>query len=361
MQQHPISAAANNSQRNPADGCTIRTDSHGQRVPVRHRHGLLAGKASFELMSRSDKRRWDLVDGYSVLGPVTQPSLRPSPRPDDDRRDRGAAATLAPAERRHRQRRADGSNASNRIVMTYVSGDISAPHVYFTGVDRRREHVVDAAGDRDRRRPRPLHRAGDLAERNGRVRRLQRVHDAVPDEHDRLAVAVASSSTPTARPIRHGHRSVHRAAPQPAGARAARRRTTSSQSSSATTSTPRRPARTARQSGTTRASPQTARRSTRGGCHRRPEARCRRRRRGRTVLPASATRTSSGHLPRSDAVARNGRGAAVQPPPLASCETGLRPYRGRGSSSLPPPAGGRSTSRSLLRPARPHSRGLRRR
>src|SRR5207253_9752579 len=27
--QHQVSAAANNSQRNPTDGCTIRTDSHG--------------------------------------------------------------------------------------------------------------------------------------------------------------------------------------------------------------------------------------------------------------------------------------------------------------------------------------------
>src|SRR5438067_7777086 len=50
--QHQISAAANNAQRNPVDGCTIRTDSHG----VAYVFGVATvqgGQGSFEFMSRS--------------------------------------------------------------------------------------------------------------------------------------------------------------------------------------------------------------------------------------------------------------------------------------------------------------------
>jgi len=51
--QHQISAAANNSNRNPADGCTVRTDSHGTAYLFGVGTSTTQGKQAFELMSRS--------------------------------------------------------------------------------------------------------------------------------------------------------------------------------------------------------------------------------------------------------------------------------------------------------------------
>ena len=56
--QHQISAAANNGQRNPEDGCTIRTDSSGNAYVF----GVATkGGQTFEMMSRLDQRRPQLV------------------------------------------------------------------------------------------------------------------------------------------------------------------------------------------------------------------------------------------------------------------------------------------------------------
>ncbi len=54
--QHQISAAANNSQRNPTDGCTIRTDSRGNAYVFGVGTVSSAGGQAFELMSVSAQR-----------------------------------------------------------------------------------------------------------------------------------------------------------------------------------------------------------------------------------------------------------------------------------------------------------------
>src|SRR5438067_5602926 len=51
--QHQITAAANNGQRNPTDGCTIRTDSHGKAYVFGIGTVSSLGHPAFELMSNS--------------------------------------------------------------------------------------------------------------------------------------------------------------------------------------------------------------------------------------------------------------------------------------------------------------------
>jgi hypothetical protein len=50
--QHQVTAAANNSQRNPMDGCTVRTDSHGTAYVFGVGTVSSAGHNAFELMVR---------------------------------------------------------------------------------------------------------------------------------------------------------------------------------------------------------------------------------------------------------------------------------------------------------------------
>ena len=141
----------------PPDGCTIRTDSRGQRVRLRRRNRASAGKQAFELMSVSAQRRRDLVDASApVAGPVTQPGvLDPvQGRPVIDGMA-GARSDLAPgAQRRHRQRRAD------RVGRDRPDGDelrqrnaSTRPHVYFTessdrGATWTTPRPIETAGDR---------------------------------------------------------------------------------------------------------------------------------------------------------------------------------------------------------------------
>src|SRR3954470_21182592 len=71
--QHQISAAADNGQRNPTDGCTIRTDSLGRAYVFGVGTSVRNGKQTFELMSTSDNggKSWSRPD--PVAGPVSQP------------------------------------------------------------------------------------------------------------------------------------------------------------------------------------------------------------------------------------------------------------------------------------------------
>src|SRR5919198_1027276 len=132
--QHQISSAANNSQRNPTDGCTIRTDSKGTAYVFGVGTVSSQGHQAFELMSRS----FDGGDSWErpqpVAGPVTQPGLFDPVlgRPTIDG-IAGARSDLAPAPSVDIANGAPtGADATNRIVMTYVSGEITKPHVYFT-------------------------------------------------------------------------------------------------------------------------------------------------------------------------------------------------------------------------------------
>jgi hypothetical protein len=132
--QHPISPAANNGQRNPADGCTVRTDSHGTAYVFGVGTSSSGGHQAFELMSRSTNGGTTWSTATPVAGPVTQPGLFDPVlgRPTIDG-IAGARSDLAPAPSVDIANGAPtGADATNRIVMTYVSGDISAPHVYFT-------------------------------------------------------------------------------------------------------------------------------------------------------------------------------------------------------------------------------------
>jgi len=132
--QHQITAAANNGQRNPLDGCTVRTDSQG--VAYVFGVGTLssAGHQAFEFMSRSFNGGANWSQPVAVAGPVTQPGIVDPVlgRPVIDG-VAGARSDLAPAPSADIANGAPtGADATNRIVLSYVSGGIDHPHVYFT-------------------------------------------------------------------------------------------------------------------------------------------------------------------------------------------------------------------------------------
>jgi hypothetical protein len=132
--QHPIGAAANNSQRNPLDGCTIRTDSKGTAYVFGIGTVSSAGHGSFELMSRSTDGGSKWSSPTPVAGPVTQPGVLDAVlgRPTIDG-IAGARSDLAPAPSVDIANGAPtGADATNRIVMSYVSGAIDTPQVFFT-------------------------------------------------------------------------------------------------------------------------------------------------------------------------------------------------------------------------------------
>ena len=132
--QHQITAAANNAQRNPLDGCTVRTDSSGNAYVFGVGTLSSAGKQAFEFVSVSSDGGSNWSRPAPVAGPVTQPGTFDPVlgRPTIDG-IAGARSDLAPAPSVDIANGAPtGTDASNRIVMTYVSGTIDAPHVYFT-------------------------------------------------------------------------------------------------------------------------------------------------------------------------------------------------------------------------------------
>jgi hypothetical protein len=132
--QHQITAAANNGQRNPLDGCTIRTDSSGNAYVFGVGTLSSAGKDAFEFVSISTDGGSNWSRPAPVAGPVTQPGVFDPVlgRPVIDG-IAGARSDLAPAPSVDIANGAPtGADASNRIVMTYVSGTLALPHVYFT-------------------------------------------------------------------------------------------------------------------------------------------------------------------------------------------------------------------------------------
>ena len=132
--QRQITAAANNSQRNPMDGCTIRTDSHGRAYVFGVGTLSSSGHQAFEFMSTSDDGGFSWSRPRAVAGPVTQPGVFDPVlgRPVIDG-IAGARSDLAPAPSADIANGApSGADATDRIVMTYVSGEITKPHVYFT-------------------------------------------------------------------------------------------------------------------------------------------------------------------------------------------------------------------------------------
>jgi hypothetical protein len=153
--EHQITAAANNGQRNPLDGCTIRTDSQGNAYVFGVGTLSSAGKQAFEFVSISSDGGSNWSRPSAVAGPVTQPGLFDAAlgRPTIDG-IAGARSDLAPAPSVDIANGAPtGADATNRIVMTYVSGTIDAPHVFFTeSTDRAvtwtAPRPIESSGDR---------------------------------------------------------------------------------------------------------------------------------------------------------------------------------------------------------------------
>jgi hypothetical protein len=156
--QHQISAAANNGQRNPPDGCTIRTDSLGNAYVFGIGSVPSAGGQSFELMSVSHNGGANWSAQTPVVGPVHQPGIfdnvQGSPTIDGIA---GARSDLAPAPSVDIANGAPtGNGATNHMVMSFVSSQATAdenPHVYFTessdhGVSWTTPQQIETSGDR---------------------------------------------------------------------------------------------------------------------------------------------------------------------------------------------------------------------
>jgi hypothetical protein len=150
-----VSGAANNGQNNPPDGCTVRTDSHGRAYVFGVGTSAPNGHQAFEVMATSDNGGQTWSRPRPVSGPVTQPGLfdPAQGRPTVDG-VAGARSDLAPAPSVDIANGAPtGADATNRIVMSYVSGTITAPHVVFTeSTDRggtwSAPRSIETAGDR---------------------------------------------------------------------------------------------------------------------------------------------------------------------------------------------------------------------
>jgi hypothetical protein len=152
---HPISAAANNAQRNPMDGCTIRTDSRGNAYVFGVGTLSSQGKQAFEFMSTSTNGGSTWSKPAPVAGPVTQPGLLDpvQGRPVIDG-VAGARSDLAPAPSVDIANGApSGADATDRMVMSYVSGTVDAPHVFVTestdrGAKWTTPRAIETPGDR---------------------------------------------------------------------------------------------------------------------------------------------------------------------------------------------------------------------
>lgn len=153
--QRQVTAAANNMNVNPADGCTVRTDSTGTAYVFGVGSSSSGGHRSFELMSRSLDGGATWSTAVPVAGPVTQPGVFDPVvgRPTIDG-IAGARSDLAPAPSVDIANGAPtGVDATNRIVMSYVSGSLAQPDVDFTesvnhGASWSTPRAIETAGDR---------------------------------------------------------------------------------------------------------------------------------------------------------------------------------------------------------------------
>jgi hypothetical protein len=151
--QQLVSPSANNRNHNPMDGCTVRTDSKGNAYVFGIARG--SGSPAFEFMTVSTNGGQTWSAQTPVVGPVDQPgAFDPGlGRPTIDGIG-GARSDLAPAPSVDIANGAPtGADATNRIVMSYVSGPLATPHVYFTestnqGVTWSSPRAIETAGDR---------------------------------------------------------------------------------------------------------------------------------------------------------------------------------------------------------------------
>lgn len=153
--QHLISPAANNGERNPMDGCTVRTDSKGNAYVFGVGTSSSGGHLSFEFMSVSHNGGHNWSAQTPVAGPVNQPGVIDPVlgRPTIDG-IAGARSDLAPGPSVDIANGAPtGADATDRIVMSYVSGPLATPHVFFTESSDRggtwsTPKTIESAGDR---------------------------------------------------------------------------------------------------------------------------------------------------------------------------------------------------------------------
>jgi hypothetical protein len=153
--QHPIGSAANNGQKNPLDGCTIRTDSNGAAYVFGIGTKSQASHQPFELMSKSTNGGTTWSTPVAVAGPLHQPGVfdPAQGRPTIDS-VAGARSDIAPAPSVDIANGAPtGADATDRIVMSYVSGELAQPHVFFTestdhGGTWLAPRAIEEAGDR---------------------------------------------------------------------------------------------------------------------------------------------------------------------------------------------------------------------
>jgi hypothetical protein len=151
--QQLVSPAANNRNNNPMDGCTVRSDSHGNAYVFGV--GRNNGSPAWEFMSVSSDGGHTWSAQTPVVGPVTQPGIFDPVvgRPTIDGVV-GARSDLAPAPSVDIANGAPtGGDATDRIVMSYVSGEITKPHVYFTestdkGATWTSPKAIEGASDR---------------------------------------------------------------------------------------------------------------------------------------------------------------------------------------------------------------------
>jgi hypothetical protein len=151
--EHQVTAAANNGNVNPMDGCTVRTDSHGNAYVFGIAKAGGSSPAEFMTVSADGGKSWS--PHTPVVGPVSQPGIFDPVlgRPTIDG-IAGARSDLAPAPSVDIANGAPwGTDATDRIVMTYVSGEITKPHVYFTESTNQGEtwstpRTIEGASDR---------------------------------------------------------------------------------------------------------------------------------------------------------------------------------------------------------------------
>jgi len=130
--QMHVTAAANNGQIQPLDGCTIRTDSHGN-VYVFGIGTDPTTKQHFEYLVRSTNGGHNWSPPFQIPGAVTHPGeFDPVLGRTVEDGIAGARNDLTWAPSVDIANGApDGSGATDRIVLTYVSGTTAAPHVVF--------------------------------------------------------------------------------------------------------------------------------------------------------------------------------------------------------------------------------------
>ena len=152
--QKQVTAAANNTQIQPLDGCTIRTDSRGN-VYVFGIGTDPATKLNFEYMVPSTDGGQNWGRPIQIPGAVTHPGvLDPVQGRSVEDGVAGARNDLATAPSVDIANGSPtGVDATNRMVLSYVSGTTALPHVVFRestngGATWSTPRNIETAGDR---------------------------------------------------------------------------------------------------------------------------------------------------------------------------------------------------------------------